>query len=108
MDARGQAWYGDVGEDLHQRDFIWLTRMQLARRMSERIRRFPGRDLVLDRLLEEGVLDRRDPDVSDAREELAMGYAASMVQRLLMRVENLERGVCCNFISFLFETNAFL
>src|ERR1700743_3450979 len=49
VDACGQAWYGDVGEDLHQRDFIWLTRMQSARRMSERIRGFPGRDMVLDR-----------------------------------------------------------
>src|ERR1700743_3363482 len=51
VDAVGQAWYRDVGEDLHQRDFIWLTRMQSARRMGERIRRFPGRNLVFERLL---------------------------------------------------------
>jgi hypothetical protein len=93
VDAEGNAWYRDVGDDLHMRDFIWLTRMQSARRMEERVRRFSNRDLVMERLLEEGTFDRVQPDMPVACEQMAMGYAASMCQRLLMRVEHLESEV---------------
>ena len=93
IDSVGQAWYWDMGEDLHQRNFIWLTRMQSARRMGERMRRFPSHDLVLERLLEEGIFNCREPDMPDACEEFTMNYAASVSQRLLMQIENLEREV---------------
>jgi hypothetical protein len=94
VDAVGQGWYHDEANELHQRDFIWYARMQSARRMDERARRFPGRDKVLDRLMEEGIFDRTSPDVPNTAEEMAMSYAASMVQRLLMRIESLEAEVC--------------
>ena len=37
--------------------------------------------------MEEGTFDCRDPDMPDAREELAMAHSSAMVQRLLMRIE---------------------
>ena len=43
--------------------------------------------------MEEGTFDHRNPDVPDAREELAMAHLSAMVQRLLMRVERIEREV---------------
>ena len=43
--------------------------------------------------MEEGTFDRRDPDVPDAREELAMAHSLAMVQCLLMRIERIEREV---------------
>ena len=43
--------------------------------------------------MEEGTFDHRDPDVPDAQEELAMAHSSAMVQRLLMRIERIEREV---------------
>ena len=58
--------------------------------MQQQVERFPDRDRVLERLMEEGTFDRRDPDMPDAREELAMAHSSAMVQRLLMRIERVE------------------
>ena len=93
VDSPSYDWYHDEGQDLHQRDFIFLARMQTAHRMQQRVERFPDRDQVLERLMEEGTFDRRDPDVPDVREELAMAHSLAMVQRLLMHVEKLEKQV---------------
>ena len=41
----------------------------------------------------EGTFNGRDPDVPDAWEELAMAHSSAMVQRLLMRIERIEREV---------------
>lgn len=93
VDAEGDDWFQDTGPELHLSDFILLSRMQTARRMSQRADRFPGRDQVLDRLMMEGIFDRREPNTPHAGEEFAMQHATSMVQRLLMRVERLEAEV---------------
>ena len=93
IDSPSYDWYHDEGQDLHQHDFLFLARMQMARRMQQWVERFPNRDQVLERLMEEGTFDRRDPDVPDAREELAMAHSSVMVQRLLMRIERIEREV---------------
>ena len=74
--------------------------MQTARRMQQRVERFPDRDRVLERLMEEGTFDRRDPDVPDVREELAMAHSSAMAQCLLMRVEKLEKQVRCGCLGF--------
>ena len=61
MDSNAdESWFKDAGEELHTSDFILLTRMQTARRMSQRASRFPGRDMVLERLMAEGTFDRRN------------------------------------------------
>jgi hypothetical protein len=99
MDASGQEWFSDVGEDLYLRDFIFHTRMQTARRMSERSARFPRHDRVLDRLMEEGTFDRSDRDIQNPSDELAMAHSAAMVQRLLMRIEALEGDIRISRIS---------
>ena len=96
VDSPSYDWYQDEGQDLHQRGFLFLARMQTARRMQQRTERFPDRDQVLECLMEEGTFDRRDPDVPDAREELAMAHSSAMVQRLLMHIERIEREVCGN------------
>ena len=106
MDHAAYNWYGDVGQDLHQRDFIFLARMQTARRLEQHVSRFLDQDKVLERLLEEGMFDHRDPDMSDAREELAMAHSSAMVQHLLMRVEKLEGRVRSIFLSPIYpDTN---
>src|SRR5882762_4792043 len=92
-DGPGQAWYHDAAHDLHLRDFVFHTCMQTARRIQERTQRFPDRDMVLERLIAEGTFDWVDPNTPDVREELAMNHSSAMVQRLLMRVENLESQV---------------
>ena len=43
--------------------------------------------------MEEGTFDRRDPDAPDVMEELAMAHSSAMAQRLLMRIEKLEKQV---------------
>ena len=89
-----QVWYRDSAPDLHQKDFLWVARMQTARRLTERRERNFDVDPVLERLLMEGTFDRRPPDNPNSSEELAMAHSSAMVQRLLMRVEVLEQEVC--------------
>src|SRR5882724_2656641 len=55
MDEENDQWYHDTGADLHPRDFLFQARIQTARRLSQRAVRFPSRDRVLERLLEEGM-----------------------------------------------------
>ena len=100
VDSPSYNWYHDEGQDLHQRDFLFLAWMQTARRMQQWVERFPDRDRVLERLMEEGTFDRRDPDMPDAREELAMAHSSAMVQRLLMRIEKVEREVSVCLLTF--------
>jgi hypothetical protein len=88
-----ESWFRDSGEELHLSDFVFLTRMQTARRVSHRAARFPRRDLVLERLMVEGTFDRRDPNTPHTAEEFAMNHASSMVNRVLMRIEHLESEV---------------
>jgi hypothetical protein len=92
-DVDGNDWFRDAGEDLHLSDFVFLARMQTARRMSQRVSRFPQRDLVLERLLAEGTFDRVRDNPLHAGEAFAMNHASAMVNRLLMRVEKLEDDV---------------
>ena len=84
VDGIGNAWYNTPADNLYLCDFVFFTRMQTARRMTDRYRRFPKRDKVLDRLMEEGTFDHRDPDFPNTQEQFAMAYSASMVQRLLV------------------------
>ena len=93
VDSPSYDWYHDEGQDLHQRDFLFLAQMQTACRMQQRAERFPDQDRVLECLLEEGTIDRHDPDVPNTREELAMAHSLAMVQRLLMRIERIKREV---------------
>ena len=37
MDHAAYNWYHDVGQDLHQRDFIFMAHMQTARQMEQRV-----------------------------------------------------------------------
>src|SRR5882762_7670557 len=89
-DGPGQVWYHDAAHNLHLRDFVFHTWMQTARRVQERTQWFPGRDMVLERLIAKGMFDQVNPNTPDVHEELAMNHSSAMVQRLLMRVENLE------------------
>jgi hypothetical protein len=90
MDADGESWYQHAGEDLYLHDLLFQVRIQTARRASQRVRRFPLRDRVLDRLIEEGTFDRRGVTTPNASEEVAMQHSSAMVQRLLMRVEHCQ------------------
>ena len=61
--------------------------------MTQRAARYPTRDRVLERLLEEGIFDREDRGPRHLGEEASMAYSASLSQRLLMRIESLEAQV---------------
>ena len=104
VDGFENAWYNTPADNLYLRDFVFFTRMQTAHCMMDRYRHFPKRDKVLDRLMEEGTFDRRDPDFSNTQEQFAMAYSASMVQRLLIRIEHLESEVGC-LLSLLCRVN---
>ena len=93
VDSPSYNWYHDEGQDLHQCNFIFLSWMQMARHMQQRVERFPDRDRVLEHLMEDGMFDHHDPNVPDIREELAMAHSSAMVQRLLMRIERIEKEV---------------
>ena len=95
VDGVGNAWYNTPVDDLYLHDFVFFTRMQTAHRMTDRCRRFPKRDKVLDHLMEEGTFDCWDPDYPNMQEQFAMAYSALMVQRLLVRIEHLESEVGC-------------
>jgi len=90
----GQDWYHHPGSDLHLSDLLFQARIQTARRMSQRVELFPNRDRVLERLMAEGVFDRRAPDHVGIGEERAMWLSVAMTERVLERVENLESRVC--------------
>jgi hypothetical protein len=96
VDESGDEWFHWPGNELHLRDFVWLARMQTARRLLDRTRRsIPNRDPVLDRLLEDGTFDRNgETDAPNSAEEMAMGHSSAMANRLLMRIESLEAEVC--------------
>ena len=104
VDGVGNAWYNTPADNLYLCDFVFFTRMQTARRMTDRYRCFPKRDKVLDHLMEEGTFDRRDPDFPNMQEQFTMAYSASMVQRLLVRIEHLESEVGC-LLSLLCRVN---
>src|ERR1700743_847458 len=93
IDQAGDGWYGDCADDLHLRDFIWFARMQPARHMSISGQQPRGGDQVLERLLEEGTFDQVKPNVPNVVEEFCMAYSAAIGQRLLVRIEGLERRV---------------
>src|SRR5882724_8112561 len=84
MDEDNDHWYHDTGADLHPRDFMFQTHIQTARRLSQRAVHFPSRDLVLERLLEEGTFDQESPEHRSHSEEYTMAHSLAMVNRLLM------------------------
>jgi hypothetical protein len=94
-DAR-ESWYDHTGDDLHFRDFGFQARIQVARRLNQRADRGIGRDRILERLLVEGTFDREESQVVNVSEEYAMQHSSAIGLRLLARVEDLERRVCCD------------
>ena len=90
VDGQGEDWYHDEANDLHLHDFIWFAWMQTMWRMRDRGTQVRNIDWVLDWLLVEGIFDREEPNMRSAAEEMSMAHSATMVQRLLMRIESLE------------------
>ena len=93
VDEAGDGWYNDCADDLHLCDFIWFAHMQTARCMSISGRQPRRGDQVLERLLEEGTFDRVEPNIPNVVEEFCMAHWAAIGQRLLVRIEGLERRV---------------
>ena len=48
---------------------------------------------MLERLLEEGTFNHVEPNIPNAVEEFCMAHSAAIGQRLLVRIEGLERRV---------------
>ena len=94
-----EDWYNDAGRDLHLVDLLFQSRIQTARRMSQRVDRFPNRDRVLERLMAEGLFNRREPDHEHIAEMRANWLSVALTERVLERVENVEGRVWI-FLSF--------
>ena len=86
----GDDWYNHAGRDLHLIDLLFQARIQTARRMSQRVDRFPNRDQVLEQLMAEGLFDRRDPDHVHIAEMRANWMSVALTERVLERVKNTE------------------
>ena len=52
--------------------------------------RFPNRDRVLERLMAEGLFDRREPDHEHIAEMRANWLSVALTEWVLERVENVE------------------
>ena len=92
-ETANDLWYSQLGDDLFYRDFIFQNHLQSARRMAQRMDRFPARDRILERLILEGTFDREESGLQNDAEENAIHHATAMCQRLLMRIEDLEGSV---------------
>ena len=85
-----EDWYTHAGRDLHLVDLLFQARIQTARRMSQRVDRFPNRDRVLEHLMAEGLFNRREPDHKHIAEMRANWLSVALTERVLERVENVE------------------
>ena len=86
----GDDWYNHAGRDLHLIDLLFQARIQTVRRMSQCVDRFPNRDRVLERLMAEGLFDRRELDHVHIAEMRANWMSVALTERVLERVENTE------------------
>ena len=94
----GEEWYTHAGRDLHLVNLLFQAHIQTARRMSQRVDRFPNRDRVLERLMAEGLFNRREPDHEHIAEMRANWLSVALTERVLERVENVEGRVRISFI----------
>ena len=85
-------WYLQTFPDCYLGDFLWGTALQTECKQAERRRR-QGVDKVLDALIDRGIHDKAFPDVPDVAVDSAMRHSSSMVQRLLVRIENIKTQV---------------
>ena len=102
MEGEGD-WYNHAGRDLHLIDLLFQLRIQTAHRMSQRVDRFPNRDQVLERLMAEGLFDRREPDHVHIAEMRANWLSVALTERVLERVENVEGRVSSSFLGVLWR-----
>ena len=66
--------------------------------MSQHVDRFPNQDWVLERLMAEGLFDRREPDHVHIAEMRANWLSVALTERVLERVENVEGRVSSSFL----------
>ena len=86
----GEDWYNDTGCDLHLVDLLFQSHIQTAHQMSQWVDHFPNQDRVLERLMAEGLFDRREPDHEHIAEMRANWLSVALTERVLERVENVE------------------
>ena len=86
----GEDWYNDAGCNLHLVDLLFQSRIQTTRWMSQRVDRFSNQDRVLERLMAEGLFDRREPDHEHIAEMWANWLSVALTERVLEQVENVE------------------
>ena len=92
-------WYNHASRDLHLIDLLFQSHIQTARRMSQRVDRFPNWDWVLECLMVEGLFDCREPDHVHIVEMRANWLSVALTERVLERVENIEGRVSSSFLA---------
>ena len=85
-----EDWYTHAGRDLHLVDLLFQAHIQTACRMSQQVDRFPNQDRVLERLMAEGLFNRREPDHEHIAEMRANWLSVALTKRVLEQVENVE------------------
>ena len=79
----GEEWYTHAGHDLHLVDLLFQAHIQTTRRMSQRVDCFPNWDRVLERLMAEGLFNRREPDHEHIAEMQANWLSVALTERVL-------------------------
>ena len=85
-----EDWYNHAGCDLHLVNLLFQLHIQTARRMSQRVDRFPNQDRVLEQLMAEGLFDCWDLDHVHIAEMQANWMLVALTERVLERVENTK------------------
>ena len=85
----GNRWYLNTFADCYLGDFLWGMVMQTDRKQTLR-RRQENQDKVLEELIDHGIRNKVFSDVPDVAVDRAMRHSSSMVQWLLVRIENIE------------------
>jgi len=88
----GNRWYLNTFADCYLGDFLWGTAMQTDRKQTLRHCQ-ENRDKVLEELIDRGIRDKFFPDVPNVAVDRAMRHSSSMVQRLLVHIENIKTQV---------------
>ena len=86
----GEDWYNDARRNLHLVDLLFQSRIQTARRMSQRVDRFPNWDRVLEHLMAEGLFNRCEPDHEHIAEMRVNWLSVALTKRVLEQVENVK------------------
>jgi len=94
VDLNGDRWYKQTFANCYLGDFLWGTAMQTERKQLLHWNQFQDRDKVVEALINCSICDKTYPDLPNLGMDRTMCHLSSMVQQLLVCIENLETQIC--------------